>query len=85
MRSEQDPPFLFSQDFFFGCLKYLPMSALFIASIVTLLVTNIPQTRKILPLKNDWLYIINVVATIILLIFGIRSGAVFGGGMMMSQ
>ena len=60
------------------------MSVLFIVCVLTILFTNIDMTRKILPLKDSWTRMANVIAAVILFIWGARNGALMGGGGMSS-
>lgn len=56
------------------------MSAFFWVGILIVLLTNIDTTRKLLPIKDNYIKIANLVAVGLLFFWGVRSGALAGGG-----
>ena len=58
---------------------HIPMSAFFWVGILIILLTNIDTTRKILPIKDNYIKIANLVAAGLLLFWGVRSGALSSG------
>jgi hypothetical protein len=59
------------------------MSAIFFAAIAIIVASNINTTRNILPLKENWIQMANLIAAGMLFFWGVRAGAIGGGGGMM--
>jgi hypothetical protein len=60
-------------------MEYRSRSMFFWLGLILIVLTNLDATKKILPLKK-WHGVVNLVAAAMILVWGIRSGALAAGG-----